>query len=357
MHDQDLSAALAEAVVDAAAAGRRLRIEGGGSKAFYGRQAEGEPLAVGAHRGIVRYEPTELVLTARAGTPLADIDAALAAQGQMLGFEPPGFGPGATLGGTVACGFSGPRRPYAGSARDFVLGVRLLNGRGESLRFGGEVMKNVAGYDVSRLQVGALGCLGVLLDVSLKVLPRPQAELTLVQDVTLAGVAIERLNRWAGQPLPLSASAWDDGRLYLRLSGAGSAVRAAAASLGGEVLAEDAAAAYWQGLREHTHAFFAGDAPLWRFSVTPAAAPLDLPGATLIEWGGAQRWWRGEAEPAALFALARAAGGHASRFRGGDRGGEVFQPLAPALAALHAGLKASFDPRGVFNPGRLYAGL
>ncbi|PWV62445.1 glycolate oxidase subunit GlcE [Plasticicumulans acidivorans] len=354
--DRDCSGELRERVLAAARARTPLAIRGGGSKAFYGREAVGEPLEMAVHRGIVAFEPTELYLTARAGTPLAEIEAALAAAGQMLGCESPAFGPAATLGGTVACGFSGPRRPYVGALRDFVLGMRLLNGAGELLHFGGQVMKNVAGYDVSRLQTGALGTLGVLLEISLKTLPRPAAERTLVQDVPLAALAIEQMNRWAGQPLPLSASAWDGGRLYLRLSGATAAVAAACDKLGGECLDAASAAAYWMSLREQTHAFFAGAAPLWRLSVAPSTPPLDLPGPMLIEWGGGQRWWRGGGEAARLHALAAAAGGHATLFRGGDRR-EVFQPLAPALAALHARIKASFDPHALFNPGRLYAGL
>lgn len=354
--NRDITEDLRRRVLDAAETHTPLAIRGGGSKAFYGRSSAGEPLDVAAHRGIVSYEPTELYLTARAGTPLAEIEAALADGSQMLGCEPPAWGPAATVGGMVATGLSGPRRPYAGSVRDYVLGVKVLNGRGEVLRFGGQVMKNVAGYDVSRLMTGALGGLGVLLEVSLKVLPLPVAEATLVQDATQAE-AIERLNRWAGRPLPLSASAWADGRLAVRLSGAAAAVESAVRTLGGERLDVPAAGAYWTALREQTHAFFAGDAPLWRLSVAPARAPLDLPGAQLVEWGGAQRWWRGDGNPAALHALATAAGGHATLFRGGARDGEVFQPLAPGLAALHRELKRAFDPHGIFNPGRLYAGL
>ncbi len=352
----DISQSLAEAVRAAAAAGRSLAIRGGGSKDFYGREAAGEPLEVGGHRGIVSYEPTELVVTARGGTPLAELEAALAARGQMLGCEPPRFGPG-TVGGMVAAGLSGPRRPYAGSVRDFVLGAKLLNGKGEVLRFGGQVMKNVAGYDVSRLQAGALGAFGVLLELSLKVLPVPQAELTLVQPRPLLE-AVEVFNRWAGQPLPLSATAWVDGRACIRLSGAAAAVRVAAETLGGERLDGEAAGAFWAGLREQTDAFFDGLAPLWRLSLPPAAQQPALPGGTwLLEWGGAQRWWRGEAAPETVFAAARAAGGHAACFRGGGRAGEVFQPLAPALMRVHRELKRAFDPQRVFNPGRLYADL
>lgn len=347
----DQTDALRDAVVQAAAAGTPLSIVGGGSKNFYGRTASGQPLALAGHRGIVRYEPTELFVTARAGTPLREIEATLAERGQMLGFEPPHFGASATLGGAIACGLSGPRRPYAGAARDFVLGVRLLNGNGEVLRFGGEVMKNVAGYDVSRLMVGALGTLGVLLDLSLKVLPRPALELTLVQTCSSTR-ALTLCAQWSGQPHPVSATAWVDGALYVRLSGAASAVRTAAGQVGGEPVADGAA--FWLALREQTHPFFAGAAPLWRIAVPPATPPLDVPDEGLWEWGGAQRWLRGDISAATIRAAAAAAGGHATLFRGGDRRGEVFHPLSPKLLELHRRLKQSFDPHGLFNPGRLY---
>ena len=542
--NQDLTQALAERVAAAQAEGRPLRIQGGGTKTWLGRAVAGEPLAVGGHRGILSYEPTELVITARAGTPLAEIEAALAERGQWLAFEPPHLSPAigladgsldigaivstrssasagdnanantnananananasanasadanldaggsayanaggmpgmATLGGTIACGLSGPARPYAGAARDFVLGVRLINGKGEVLRFGGEVMKNVAGYDLSRLMAGAQGTLGVLLEVSLKVLPRPVAELTLIFELSPAE-AIRRFNDWAGQPLPLSAACHDGERAYIRLAGNEAAVRAARLQLGGEVLDDrmlagmampgaaakdmtakdkagavaqgmtvkamagaatqemaEAAAAhaptaevatrrgsesgmaadqeaeygarsadrdFWRGVRELRHPFFqAGSAPLWRLSLPPTA-PLDPRlGSQFIDWGGAQRWVHSE-HP--LWPVAQAAGGHAScyglRFGrvaravsvaanldpsldpavstadavnaeqaaravspgSGEREpaaipeAEVFQPLPPALLALHRRLKAALDPRGILNPGRIYPEL
>lgn len=350
--DADQSLELQARVREASASQTALQIRGGGSKHFYGREASGEILALGGHCGIVNYQPTELVLSARAGTPLVEIEALLAEHGQFLPFEPPHFGPGATLGGAIASGLSGPRRPYTGSARDFVLGVKIINGQGEILRFGGEVMKNVAGFDVARLMAGALGTLGVLLEVSLKVLPRPALEETLIFDYDPAR-AISEANRWAGQPLPLAGAVHDGERLYLRLSGSVAGVRAAQARLGGEPLADGAA--FWQAIREQQHDFFAGDTPLWRLSVPPAAPLLDLPGRWLIDWGGAQRWLRTDLPAAAMQDAAREAGGHASGFRGGERRGEVFQPLPPALAALHRRLKAAFDPAGILNPGRLYA--
>lgn len=462
--NQDLTQTLAARVASAQAEGRPLRIQGGDTKIWLGRAVDGEPLVVGGHRGILSYEPTELVITARAGTPLAEIQAALAERGQWLAFEPPQFSPAmgladdpldpgagagargkadggaeagagdkadggldvgaggqadggadagrhpnahagslpgkATLGGTIACGLSGPARPYTGAARDFVLGVRLINGKGEVLRFGGEVMKNVAGYDLSRLMAGAQGTLGVLLDVSLKVLPRPAVELTLVFDLSPAE-AIRRFNQWGGQPLPISAACHDGERAHVRLAGNEAAVRAAQARLGGEVF-DGEAESFWGLVAELRHPFFQrGSAPLWRLSLPPAAPHDPSLDPQFIDWGGAQRWVHG-LDP--LWSVAQASGGHASRYglafarqdagaaekigldaagtagtpgtagtagtagaagtqgpgAGSDQGDAipaVFQPLPPALLALHRRLKAAIDPRGILNPGRIYPEL
>jgi glycolate oxidase FAD binding subunit len=345
-----------ERIRDAAARKTALRLRGGGSKDFYGGAPAGEILDTRGHAGVVSYEPTELVVTARCGTPLAELEATLAERGQMLAFEPPHFGATATLGGCVAAGLSGPRRAAAGAVRDFVLGARLLDGAARELGFGGQVMKNVAGYDISRLLAGSLGILGMILEVSLKVLPRPPEERTLRLALG-EGEAIERLNRWAGQPLPISASAWCGGNLCVRLSGAPSALRAAAQRIGGEPLQAQEAQRFWQGVREHTDAFFAGDAPLWRLSLPSHAPRLGLPGEPLIEWGGNLRWLRTPADAAAVRQAAAQAGGHATLFRGGDKRAGVFAPLAPALLELHRGLKAVFDPAGIFNRGRLHPEL
>jgi len=332
-----------------------LQIRGGGTKDWYGQTPRGELLDTRGYAGIVDYEPTELVITARCGTPLAEIDAALAANNQMLAFEPPRFGGQATVGGMVAAGLSGPGRQFCGALRDFVLGADLLDAQGQELHFGGQVMKNVAGYDVSRLLAGSLGTLGLILQVSLKVLPLPFAVSTRVFEVDHAN-AIGLLNEWGCQPLPLSASAWANGVLTIRLSGAQAAVQAAEQKLGGAELSNGAD--FWRDLREQEHAFFIQDGPpLWRLSLPSVAAPLDLPGVQLIEWGGAQRWYRGDAEVQTIRAAALAAGGHASLYRGGDKQLGVFAPLAPAVAKIHRRLKASFDPSGVFNPGRMYPDL
>jgi glycolate oxidase FAD binding subunit len=284
---------------------------------------------------------------------LAEVEALLAERGQMLPFEPPHFtAPGqtsaATVGGMVAAGLSGPGRPWSGAVRDAILGVKIINGRGEVLGFGGQVMKNVAGYDLSRLMAGALGTLGVILEVSLKVLPRPAQVLTLVQELDAAG-AIQRLAGWGRLPLPVSASLHFEGRLHLRLSGTTLGVAAARKSIGGE----EADSVIWEAVREQRLDFFQGDAPLWRLSLPPTAK-LDLPGTVLTEWGGALRWLRTDAPAARIRAAASVAGGHATLFRSNDGTAEVFQPLSPVLLALHRQLKQSLDPRGILNPGRMY---
>jgi glycolate oxidase FAD binding subunit len=343
-----------EKIREASASRSALRIRGGGSKDFYGNAPRGELLDTRAHAGILEYEPTELVISARCGTSLREIQEILGERNQILPFEPPHFGAGATLGGCIAAGLSGPRRASAGAVRDFVLGATILDGRGRQLAFGGRVMKNVAGYDVARLLAGSLGTLGVILEVCLKVLPRPPAEATLRLEMPQAE-ALARLNGWAGRPLPISASAWRGGELRLRLSGAESAIRAAARSIGGETVAQEQAALYWDGVREQTDAFFAGEAPLWRLSVPSSAAPVALPGEQLLEWGGALRWLRSTADAGAVRAAAMSAGGHATLFRARDKAAGAFSPLAPALARLHRKLKRTFDPAGIFNPGRMYA--
>ena len=344
---------LAQTIRTAAANKTPLRIRGGGSKDFYGGPLRGDTLGVGDYRGIVDYEPTELVITARAGTPLAEIEAALREKGQMLAFEPPHFGPNTTLGGCIAAGLSGPRRAYAGAARDLVLAVRMLDGKGNDLRFGGQVMKNVAGFDVSRLITGSLGTLGVILEVSLKTLPLPVAEMTLRLEKT-AAEAIALMNEWAGQPLPISATAWTGGDLRVRLSGAAAAVAAAEKKLGGERIDPPQAERFWQGIREHTDPFFKTQQPLWRLSLKSTTPPLNLPGAQMIEWGGALRWLATDADAQTVRDAAVFGGGHATLFRGGDKSTGVFHPLPPALMSIQRNLKRTFDPAGIFNPGRMY---
>ncbi len=348
---------LQEQVQHARSNSRRLNIVGGGTKAFMGRTADpdADKLSLAGHTGIVEYHPVELVLTVRAGTTLKEIEAVLAEQGQCLHFEPPRFGEASTIGGTLACNLSGPARPWAGSVRDQVLGIRLLNGKGEHLRFGGQVMKNVAGYDVSRLQAGAMGTLGVITEISMKVMPKPAATLTLVQDMAMEE-AVRYMNRRAGEPKPVTGACWVDGKVYLRLSGARSAVEATAEKWQGSVMGDGEQC--WQQIQDMKHNFF-GDknAPLWRFSVGSAANLPVLDGQWMMDWAGAQRWYRGQAALSDLEPMAQAAGGQVSLFSGGDRTGEVVHSQPEALKVIQRRVKQSFDPDGLFNPGRLYSWL
>lgn len=343
-------------IQEASAKGTALRLRGGGTKDFYGQQLDGDILDTRAHTGIVDYDPAELVITARCGTPLAEIEATLAERRQALAFEPPHFGPDATFGGAVASGLSGPRRQSVGALRDFVLGAVAMDSRGAVMHFGGQVMKNVAGYDVSRLLAGSLGTLGLLLEISIKVLPLPFEEQTLRFDFDDA-TALARLNQWGGQPLPLAASMWCGNTLYVRLAGATAAVKAAIARLGGTLVDPAEASALWIDLREQTHAWFApahAGQTLWRIAVPTTAPALNLPGTQLVEWGGGQRWWLTEADAATVRAAAHAAGGHATLFRNGNKGDGVFTPLSAPIAAIHTRLKDAFDPARIFNRGRMY---
>jgi glycolate oxidase FAD binding subunit len=372
---------LIDAVRQAAADGRTLRLRGGGSKDFWGQSLTGEVLDTRAYQGIVSYEPSELVVTARCGTPLAELEAALAEKGQCLAFEPPHFGPGATVGGMVAAGLSGPARATAGAVRDYVLGARFINGLGEHLTFGGQVMKNVAGYDVSRLMACSWGTLGLVTEVSLKVLPVAPAEATLVMAGLAQGPALDLLHRWGGQPLPLNASAWlrdptaqpEADYLFVRLRGAVAAVQSATArmsadavALGAQVQAMDNAEAAqdWCASGEQTLPFFdapSPDACLWRLSVPQTAPLLDLPHAQYIEWQGAQRWlWAPASAAVTVRELAQKVGGHATLFRASAKHAEadkavgVNTPLDAVQKRIQQQLQKQFDPKGVFATGRLH---
>jgi len=350
MTDRDCSAELQEQLHTCYEQQKPVRIVAGGSKAFYGNPVDADPLSVLAHRGIVHYEPTELVITARCGTPLHEIEQALAEQQQMLGFEPPHFADGATLGGCVATGLSGPARPFRGAVRDFVLGMRILNGGAEPLHFGGEVMKNVAGYDVARLQTGAQGTLGVILEVSLKVLPRPEVEQSFSFELD-AKTAIRRMNVFSAQPYPITAACYDGQQMILRLSGNEAAVTTAHKQLGGEPV--NNASVFWQNLRELQHPFFQNKHPLWRLSLAAATPPLEMSGKQFIDWGGAQRWLISDEAPDRIRKQLAALGGHATLFRHGDDQ-PVFHPLTGKLKELHMNLKRAFDPHKLLNPGRMY---
>ena len=365
----DVISSISAQVRAAAAAGTTLRLRGGGSKDFYGELLQGDILDTAPLNGVVSYEPSELVVTALAGTPLTELEALLLAQGQCLPFEPPHFNPNSTnstVGGMVAAGLSGPARASVGAVRDYVLGVKLINGKGEHLTFGGQVMKNVAGYDVSRLMVGSMGTLGLLTEVSLKVLPIAPLEATLRFEMSQAE-ALTQLNRWGGQPLPLNASCWLEesgkGTLYLRLRGAVAAVEAACVKLGGQRISGPQAAADWQLCRDQQLPWFKARTDtqdLWRLSVPQTTPPLDLPDSPLIEWHGGQRWVRADAQQGQrLRELTASVGGNATLFIAAraHKQGSIprFDTLKPPLDRIHRELKREFDPSGIFNPHRMYA--
>ena len=350
--DADLTEALAEQVRRAVDASTPLRIVGGDTKAFYGRRVGGETLRMAGHRGIVEYDPSELVVTARAGTPLSEIEARLGQHGQRLAFEPPRLGLASTIGGVVAAGLAGPRRPFAGAVRDCVLGAVILDGAGRRLRFGGQVFKNVAGFDAFRLQAGALGQLGMILEVSLRVTPAPRKEAALSLELE-SGRARAWLTELMRRPGPLSGAFHDGARLHLRLSGGEAGVDAASRELGGE----PEPLGFWDAVRDHAHPALAGGGPLWRLALPQTAAIPAVGKVAAWDWAGAQVWLRSDAPAAAIWEAAAAAGGHATLFRGGVGNAEVFQPLAPAVLALHQRLKAALDPARVLNPGRMYEAL
>lgn len=351
--DNDITTELQQQVLTAIEEKTPLHIIGSGSKAFYGNPVKGIPLHTAAHSGIIAYEPAELCITVRAGTPLAAIETLLAQQAQMLAFEPPCFSPNSTVGGVVAAGLSGPARAWRGSLRDHVLGVKLLTGNGKIAQFGGQVMKNVAGYDVARLIAGSLGTLGVILEVSLKVLPRPATELTLTLEMP-DQEAYELVTTMRRSTLPLSATCYFDGCLYLRLSGEPSHVFASHRKIGGEPLAN--ADEFWLALRNQTHEFFQQyDRPLWRLSFPPATSVVSrLEGNSLVEWGGSQRWVYTNIAVNLIRSIAQKGNGHATLYRGSVPGVNPFQPLPANLLAVQQRLKQAMDPHALFNIGRLY---
>jgi len=350
--DTDIGAELATQVAAVAATGGAVEIVGSGSKRFYGEQIEGLAIETAAHSGVIDYDPAELVITMRAGCRLRDVEALLAQNRQMFGFEPPHFGADATIGGMVASGLAGPRRAFAGSIRDFLLGAKILDGRGEILQFGGRVIKNVAGFDVSRLLVGSLGTLGVILEVSIRVVPVFETEATLAFRHDTADEHIRWINQLGSEPYPISASLWSGGASHLRLSGSEQGVRHATGLLGG-----DSVVPQWDAIQEQTHEFFVPQQPLTRISLPPASSDLSPQAPQMIEWGGAQRWLRGDVDIESLRRQAEPLGGSVCAFRGHAGAIPVFQPPAPAMLKLQRGIKSSFDPAGIFNIGKLYPGL
>jgi glycolate oxidase FAD binding subunit len=349
--DNDDGARLTDEIASAIATKRPVRICGGDSKAFLGRPTEGTRVDTRTHRGIVTYDPTELVITVRAGTPVSVMEAVLDAAGQMLPSEAPTFNGRATVGGMVATGLSGPRRPWSGSVRDFILGCRVITGQGQHLRFGGQVMKNVAGYDVSRLLTGSYGALGLISEVSLKVVPKPRATLSIALETT-ADLVTGMIGKWRHEGVPISGACHVHDRLYVRLEGAEGSVAAARQRIGGELVGPD----FWTALREFALPLFNDLRPLWRLSLPGSAPHLVLPGSAAIDWGGAQRWWKTDESEGVIRELAQRYGGHATCFTAGITEAP-FHPLPPSLMKLHQRLKRELDPHGIFNPGRVYAGL
>lgn len=346
----DISMQLQAQVLEAYKHKTPLKIQAGNSKAFYGRQIDAGLLDISGHQGIISYEPTELVITARAGTRLSVIESTLKQSHQMLAFEPPAFADNASLGGTIACGFSGPRRACAGAARDFVLGCRIINGRAEKLKFGGQVMKNVAGYDASRLMCGAMGTLGVLLELSLKVIPQAENEITLLHQCD-THQALQNMHRWRKQSYPISASCYDGKYLSIRLSGNKSSITAAQQATGGDIL--NNGETFWLQLKEQQHAFFNSDKKIWRLSLPSNTPPLNLQGDFLYEWGGALRWLKTDEPADKIRGLLETLGGHATLFRNNDNTVEPFHPLEAGVLKIHQQLKKAFDPENILNPGRL----
>jgi len=358
----DISQKLIEQINDAVDKKLPLVITGGGSKAFYGNHVEGEIISTAKHTGIIEYQPSELVVTVRSGTLLKDLEAELRANKQMLAFEPPQHSDNTTIGGIIACGLSGPRRVACGSARDFVLGTNIINGRGEKCRFGGQVMKNVAGYDASRLMTGAQGTLGLLLDISLKVLPINEKETSIKIEVELQ-TAIKNIKHWVKHGLPVSASCFYKNNLYLRLSSTHSAVQKSLDIINKSCSSEKIDHNFWSSIKDQTHEFFSTAAAseekdLWRFSSVAASSLFDESDDRLIEWNGALCWIKSELD---LHDLANKNQANATRYplnSANKKADEnIFQPLQPGLLKIHQRLKQAFDPEHILNPGRLYSEL
>jgi glycolate oxidase FAD binding subunit len=350
--DNNLEQVLQQQVVDAVTRGMPLQIKAGGSKSFYGNALDAEHLELGLHSGIVDYDPAELVITLRAGCKLVEVEALLAENKQMLGFEPLQLGPDSTIGGAVATGLAGPRRAYAGGVREFILGARILSGRGEIMNFGGRVIKNVAGFDVSRLMVGALGTLGVILELSLRLIPCFETEQTLGFEHSSSQAHTKWINALSSKPLPLSASLWYAGRSYLRLSGSRQGVASAAQQLGGEEEQD-----IWPAMRQQKHEFFATEGSILRLSLPQTCEQFLSDEVKLLEWGGAQRWMYGDNDLQTLRHKVEKLGGTVCVYRSATPGTEVFHPLDEPMMKLHRSLKTSFDPEGILNPGRLYSGI
>ena len=350
----DIRSDIASRVEDACRQGQALQILAGNTKFFYGRKIQETPLSVLEHSGIIEYEPSELYITARCGTPLNEIEQAIKTENQILPCEPPHFGAAASIGGMVAAGLSGPRRASSGAIRDCLLGVEIINGKGEYLRFGGKVMKNVAGYDASRLMCGALGTLGILMSVTLRLVPKPQHEQTIAITLNPAD-AIRKMNFWARTPMPVTATFHDGRDLYVRMAGSPSTIKRFADKVKGEPI--DRGDIFWANIKEQAYDFFLTDEPIWRVLVPPSTRPLDCPGSCVMEWNGALRWYATHVKASTIHTIAKQAGGHACQFRNQIDTQQVFHPLPSGLLEIHRKLKRAFDPQGILNPGKIYSEL
>lgn len=334
----------------------QLRPVGGGTKNFYGGPLQGEEVDMRQWAGIVEYEPTELVITVKPGTPLAEVEAALAAQKQELAFEPPRLSTGGTIGGAIVSGLAGPARLSRGGVKDYVLGCTLLDGKGQLLHFGGVVMKNVAGYDVSRVIPGSMGTLGIATELSIKVMPVAPAEATLQFDMDV-NQAISQSNNWLSKPLPISATFFENGKLTVRLRGASAAVQAALKNMGGQEMESQQAQAFWTSVRDQQHEFFTRKGDLWRMAVPPTTVDLALHGHSVHEWGSGLRWFRADSSTTEeqIRAVAKRVGGHATLYRTGNEAAraQAFQQPDAVMLKLQRRLKEQFDPAGVFSINRL----
>ena len=339
-------------VLDAFQTDRTLNIVGHDSKSFYGNAASGDELNVSSHTGVIDYEPSELFITVRCGTPLREVESTLRAKNQMLPFEPPSYGHDATIGGTIACGLSGPRRPYTCAARDCILGVHIINGKGEYLQFGGQVMKNVAGYDISRLMCGALGTLGILMQISIKVIPSPLAESTLAFEYDAVS-ALNKMNQWALSDLPISATYFESGVLYVRVSGIESAIEKVKTELGGQEYTDHDS--LWKSVKEHQREFFDEPQNLWRLSVPNNVPPYANNTDCAIEWNGGLRWINCRNQKEDMHQIAEDLQGTACLFKSNVKPQDCFHPLPTKLKKLHLNLKQAFDPKHILNPGRMYS--
>ena len=363
---QDSAHILQQQVLQAYTEKKPLSVVGGNSKCFYGNSLDAEIIKTSCHKGILEHEPTELVITARAGTPLQEIDQTLAANHQTLAFEPPHFSDNATVGGMIAAGLSGPARPYQASVQDAVLGCTILNGKGEVLRFGGKVMKNVAGYDVSRLMVGSLGCLGIILDVTLKVIPATMAEATFIFKME-PNQCPAFINELRHQGYPVSASCHFEGELLVRFSAGNNEIESLNKSLSKNYAYIDSRqlqdSSFWLHLKEHTLPFFSlekedSDLSLWRLSVsadTDVSSLIDAQTNFISEWGNCVYWFKSNSQSELVFNTAKNISGSASVFKANnDAMTNRFQPLSAVVGNWHKELKNAFDPADILNRGKMY---